>query len=105
VSALIAYMQQKVAKLDILINNAAQTIVRPQQFYAIEMKNEQLSLKDSHQVVSQALQVADSPQLEAFPSVYANTLTPLPGEIDVEQLDEFGQPTDKRPTNTWVQKL
>jgi NAD(P)-dependent dehydrogenase (short-subunit alcohol dehydrogenase family) len=55
VSALIAHLQQKVEKLDILINNAAQTIVRPTEFYALEIRNEQAALENPHQVNSQAL--------------------------------------------------
>jgi 3-oxoacyl-ACP reductase-like protein len=44
VTQLIEYVRSRVEKLDILINNAAQTIVRPKEFYSRELKQEQLAL-------------------------------------------------------------
>lgn len=41
-----AYVAQKYDRLDILINNAAQTVRRPPQFYAHLMPNENLNFKD-----------------------------------------------------------
>jgi len=45
VQALIDYVKDKVTKLDILINNAAQTIVRPQEFFHQEVKQAQLAIE------------------------------------------------------------
>ncbi len=42
---------------------------------------------------------------EVIPSLTANTISIKPGEIDLENSDEFGQPLDKRETNSWVQKI
>ena len=42
---------------------------------------------------------------DLIPSLTANTISIKPGEIDLDQSDEFGQPIDKRETNTWVQKI
>lgn len=44
VNDLIAFLLGKIIKLDILINNAAQTIVRIKEFYTFELNNERLQL-------------------------------------------------------------
>lgn len=41
VESLINYIKTKVTKLDILINNAAQTLTRPKEFYTFELENQQ----------------------------------------------------------------
>ena len=44
VQSLINYIKDNVVKLDILINNAAQTIVRPKEFFHQEVKQAQLAI-------------------------------------------------------------
>lgn len=102
VAALVAHLQQAVEKLDILVNNAAQTLVRPQQFYALELRNEQLALEDSRRVDCRAVVRAGSELAEALPSLYCRAAA---GEIDPEEVDEFGQPRDRRTSNSWVQRV
>ena len=40
VTALIHYLKDNVKKLDILINNAAQTLTRPKEFFTYELENQ-----------------------------------------------------------------
>jgi NAD(P)-dependent dehydrogenase (short-subunit alcohol dehydrogenase family) len=64
-----------------------------------------MSLENGHQVISYALENITKEKSELFPSLQANSITVLPGQIDLHHSDEFGQPLDKRPTNTWVEKI
>jgi NAD(P)-dependent dehydrogenase (short-subunit alcohol dehydrogenase family) len=53
------FIQQRYTRLDILINNAAQTVRRPAGFYAHLMANEQLPLSDLPEDARQLLQKYD----------------------------------------------
>jgi NAD(P)-dependent dehydrogenase (short-subunit alcohol dehydrogenase family) len=78
---------QRLPHLDILINNAAQTIKRPREFYAALMAAE------------------PTPWLLEARSHY---LGQLPGYGDYfvqKELDSYGQTLDKRPDNSWSQRL
>ncbi len=63
------YIEQKYARLDLLINNAAQTVRRPPGFYAHLMANESLEAKD--------LLVSVQPLLQAFETCKAKLIPPL----------------------------
>lgn len=83
--------------LDILINNAAQTIARPMHFYAHLLEGERLALPSSGATANLAqraplhwLQEQDDGLAHYFPT---------------GQLDEFGEQLDLRPDNSWTLKL
>ncbi len=63
------YIEQKYSRLDILVNNAAQTVRRPPGFYAHLMAQESVGIKD--------LPIPVQPLLERFESCKANTVPPL----------------------------
>lgn len=92
--------------LDILINNAAQTIKRPLEFYRSLLDQEH-----QHQLspVAQALLVdASSPLLEASSSLAesAARASLLPEAIaNLPSWDADGQPIDLRSINSWSLKL
>jgi NAD(P)-dependent dehydrogenase (short-subunit alcohol dehydrogenase family) len=73
--------------LDIVINNAAQTIKRPREFYAALMAAEPTPW----------LLEAKGPGLHLLPG--GSDYFPL------QQHDSHGQPLDKRPGNSWSQRL
>jgi NAD(P)-dependent dehydrogenase (short-subunit alcohol dehydrogenase family) len=87
VEALADRLQGSLPHLDILINNAAQTVKRPREFYAALMAAEPTPwLLESH-----TLYLGQMPGYESYFS---------PGEHDVH-----GQLIDKRPGNSWSQRL
>jgi len=61
------YVEQKYVRLDLLINNAAQTVRRPPGFYAHLLKNESLDFKE--------LPTAVQPLLQAFETCKALSLS------------------------------
>ncbi len=61
------FIEQKYARLDVLINNAAQTVRRPPGFYAHLMANESLGAKD--------LPVSVQPLLESFEACKAKLMS------------------------------
>ncbi len=105
-SGLIDYINRHVTKLDILINNAAQTIVRPKEFYHKELEHEKLNLEFPNQIEQlQVQKTSDVDFKKIYSSVYSNEIQIKPEEIDIVNRDEFDQPLDKRKANTWVQKI
>ena len=78
---------EEIPHLDILINNAAQTIKRPREFYAALMAAEQTPwlLEAREQYLG---------QLPGYENYFAHP-----------ELDRFGQVVDKRPANSWSQRL
>lgn len=89
---------QNVAKywpvLDILINNAAQTVWRPPEFYtpALQVENTPLEAlpKPVCEIISASVKNISSKPLERFQSM---------------PLDRHGQPVDKREKNSWTIRL
>lgn len=73
--------------LDILINNAAQTIKRPRAFYAALMAAE------------------PTPWLLEASAHYPMQLPGVDEQFVHHELDRFGQALDKRPANSWSQRL
>lgn len=105
VEAFIQLLLNTLPKLDILINNAAQTIKRPWEFYrhlaAIENKSKS-SLNASEQAILGDFgenQHQFSTQLHALASNEMEQFFPLGG------YDQFGQALDLREHNSWSQKL
>ncbi|HIE00365.1 MAG TPA: SDR family oxidoreductase, partial [Thiotrichaceae bacterium] len=80
--------------LDILINNAAQTVWRPPEFYtpALQLENSPLEAlpKPVRELLSTSVKDLSSKPLERFPSM---------------PLDRHGQPVDKREKNSWTIRL
>lgn len=69
------FIQQRYDRLDILVNNAAQTVRRPAGFYAHLMANEQLGLSDLPEEARQLLQKYDDCKRELV-SYSASNLHP-----------------------------
>jgi NAD(P)-dependent dehydrogenase (short-subunit alcohol dehydrogenase family) len=93
VQAFIDGIIQHEPHLDILINNAAQTISRPLEFYA--------HLLDKELIPS-------LPALVKSPSQFFAGTPELPGAINyfpAGLFDADGQAIDARPINSWLQKL
>jgi NAD(P)-dependent dehydrogenase (short-subunit alcohol dehydrogenase family) len=89
--------------LDIMVNNAAQTVHRPPAFYAhlLEAKSApQRMLPDDVRAVLRV-----SPEPRAPPLLSAPESPPGHPLFPAGQFDEFGQQRDLRPTNSWVLKL
>jgi NAD(P)-dependent dehydrogenase (short-subunit alcohol dehydrogenase family) len=93
VQAFITDFLRREAHLDILINNAAQTISRPLEFHAHLLERE-----DS----AQPSALVRSPmQLLSVPLELSTTTQYFPANV----FDADGQAVDARPANSWIQKL
>ena len=92
-----ANVKLKYKKIDYLINNAAQTIKRPTEFYQtlIEGENKPKLITDSNSKLIKQ----DIPNNALVKCKQNNELFPI-GEVD-----EHGQQLDLRETNSWVLKL
>lgn len=78
---------QELPHLDIIINNAAQTIKRPREFYAALMAAE------------------PTPWLLEANTHYLGQLPGYAAYFGQHELDHYGQLLDKRPANSWSQRL
>lgn len=90
-----AHLESTLPRLDILINNAAQTVWRPPAFYAELLAQEGAALPAGAQAVVRALPGARE-QAAAQPS---HALFPAGSD------DGFGQPVDLRERNSWRLRL
>jgi NAD(P)-dependent dehydrogenase (short-subunit alcohol dehydrogenase family) len=93
--------------LDILINNAAQTIKRPLVFYAHLLDREHLPREQLPEQERSLLAPAAPPEtllLERLPD-YRGHLPDTRAYFPPEALDSDGQQIDLRPENSWVQRL
>ena len=99
VEQFIEYVKSQYSHIDILINNAAQTIRRPANFYAELYEKEgplhELAQPLQKQLVSLSENSNISSQLEWVDDVY----------FPKGELDRFLQPIDARPENSWVTTL
>lgn len=112
----LTYVKSTIPHLDILINNAAQTIYRPPQYYQTLNSNEMkdvLSLPNdaSNLVVNktqphsdQRLQGSNAPALSILPFP-ASTLPSTSSEFPQDQKDEHGEQVDLRLRNSWTYNL
>jgi NAD(P)-dependent dehydrogenase (short-subunit alcohol dehydrogenase family) len=72
------FIEQKYARLDILINNAAQTVRRPPGFYAHLLDNESLDFKDLPDGARPLLQSYEACKARMMPAVTSsNSLAPV----------------------------
>jgi NAD(P)-dependent dehydrogenase (short-subunit alcohol dehydrogenase family) len=91
VQQLIADVQNFFPKLDILINNAAQTITRPLDYYLPLIQQEQQCLPQTKQIL-QLAQYTPPKTLAVF-------------KQQAIALDEFNEPLDMRKQNSWRETL
>lgn len=97
VEKFIEYYQSKHNALDILINNAAQTIKYPENYYLPLMQKEaQLLIENAHhtQVIANETPVLDSPKLLNLTAINPDFPT-----------NRFGNPIDDRAKNSWNSTL
>ncbi|RYX82397.1 SDR family oxidoreductase [bacterium] len=83
-----AHLESTLPHLDILVNNAAQTIARPRQFYASLLAGE-----------GKALAVPEELEAESGRALALDSFFP-PNRFDLD-----GQQVDLRPVNSWRQRL
>jgi NAD(P)-dependent dehydrogenase (short-subunit alcohol dehydrogenase family) len=85
---LIALVGRRFGALDILVNNAAQTLRRPASYHASVLEGEALPL------------AGPAARIEVSP--LARDLVPFDAMFPRGRLDETGQPLDLRDVNSWV---
>ncbi|MBQ4837541.1 SDR family NAD(P)-dependent oxidoreductase [Pseudoalteromonas luteoviolacea] len=100
VESFIEYIVKRYDKLDILINNAAQTIKKPQSYYQEMAKRENALLECvDRNLLSHFL----DPQLESENHHWLTySRLSKPSVIDSTMLDEFSEPVDISPQNSWT---
>ncbi len=104
------YLTDTLPHLDIVINNAAQTIKRPLEWYRTLLDGEgeppAALAADARVLLSASPFFQSSPLLEAHPDYPV-----LPGGADLaayfppRTFDGDGQPVDARPENSWTMRL
>jgi NAD(P)-dependent dehydrogenase (short-subunit alcohol dehydrogenase family) len=123
VSHFIEHLKSTIGHLDILVNNAAQTVRKPPEFYQHLMKGERVEtdatlqnqkLLQSFSVVSPLLLGTKEDQIttQSVPASVLMSQARLLPEEEVSQkeffpegqYDYFGQQLDLRPQNSWVLK-
>ncbi|KAL9964292.1 hypothetical protein ACROYT_G027913 [Oculina patagonica] len=113
INEFLEYVHQNIPHLDILINNAAQTISRPFQYYASlvsdEVKHLQNLTKDANNLIVNKTQALDQ-----FHSVTSTPCRSLPwknygktnsGDFPEGMKDEHGEQLDTRLRNSWTYNL
>ncbi|MGB0861500.1 MAG: SDR family NAD(P)-dependent oxidoreductase [Saprospiraceae bacterium] len=98
VQTFIEFYKQKYQSLDILINNAAQTIKYPDNYYKPLIAKELQLLDANHKKLQ--LIANDTAIFQSSNSLLSNEI--LRGEI---QLNRFGQPIDERLKTSWNSNL
>ncbi|MEV4508844.1 SDR family oxidoreductase [Dactylosporangium sp. NPDC049525] len=90
--------------LDILVNNAAQTISRPFEYHrslrAAETAAQQAALQGAQQGAQQG-----PPPVPVVPATQVPALRSTVDYFPLGALDETGEPLDLRPVNSWVLHL
>jgi NAD(P)-dependent dehydrogenase (short-subunit alcohol dehydrogenase family) len=103
------HIKRDYGRLDILINNAAQTIHRPQMFYKrLSEVEENLVLEDNSIIVqskNEILSVADTGITNTTTETDDNTLTTIDETLFPDQVDENAIQVDLRSENTWTTPL
>jgi NAD(P)-dependent dehydrogenase (short-subunit alcohol dehydrogenase family) len=96
VQAFIDDLKMRESHLDILINNAAQTISRPPAFYQHLFETEHLELPKAQGTVQSPMQFFAQAALE---------LPTATQYFPAGVFDQDGQQLDARPINSWLQRL
>ncbi|WP_020558567.1 SDR family NAD(P)-dependent oxidoreductase [Thiofilum flexile] len=101
VESFISYLTTQGQPIDILINNAAQTIKKSDDYYRAMAIREQKCLPLA---ASNCLGSFKDKQLEQYQQHYLSL--PTHHHIHTEsKVDEFGEPLDRRPHNSWLSTL
>ena len=113
VAGLLSAVHERFPSLDILINNAAQTVRRPPAYYREVRAGEsrpltgaagRIDVTDSAAPARAA--VGDQPGLLALPAAGGTIAAHFPAELfPAGQTDETGQPLDLRARNSWSLRL
>lgn len=102
--AFIKQIKHQFDSLDIIINNAAQTISRPKEFYEHLFDKEESDFKDKQQIKGTFIDTYKGNPLFRkmnFNQLLGNEKVIFP----VNSLDAFNQQIDKRQENSWVLTL
>lgn len=114
VQAFIEGLKGREQRLDILINNAAQTISRPTDFYRHLFEVEHQLLPKANGVVRSPMQFFDQAAVRLSSAHSLSTEHSLPTAHNVSTtqsyfpegiFDQDGQQLDARPVNSWLQRL
>jgi NAD(P)-dependent dehydrogenase (short-subunit alcohol dehydrogenase family) len=111
VHAFCGWVLRTKTELHYLINNAAQTISRPQQYYAHLMPGERQPMLHPNIITHENTRFEQVPtplfllQDGVEPVKDDFSLSFFEPEFPENQLDEFGQQIDLRKSNSWMQKL
>ncbi|KAJ7353935.1 hypothetical protein OS493_031075 [Desmophyllum pertusum] len=103
------YVHQNIPHLDILINNAAQTIFRPFQYYTSLISDEMKHLPDLAKDANNVI-VNKNQALDQFHSRISTPCLSLPWEMNSSDFpegkrDEHGEQLDTRLRNSWTYNL
>ncbi|KAL0481876.1 hypothetical protein AKO1_011341 [Acrasis kona] len=122
----VEFVRQKYTTVDILINNAAQTIRKPPIFYEPLVKFElsnagtnpalvyekkydthTMSIQDRSgvQVIANGLEVVPACMLSVIPRIDSDTDPSLREYFPPNKVDDVGDPLDDRSSNTWGQPM
>lgn len=114
------FMYENYPKLDILINNAAQTIRRPKEFFEHLMKGENEYIKllfDQNSISNKNAELINQSQndmqLVSITDIYQKQLTEVYNSLKSEdksffpegEFDTNNEQVDLRTTNTWIKEL
>lgn len=100
VESFTSVLQKNEVCLDILINNAAQTIRRPPNYYRclMEREGDELSVEEIGLLASKR-------NTELVELNYNESIEIMEKDFPVGRADEFGEPIDKRESNSWLSTL
>jgi NAD(P)-dependent dehydrogenase (short-subunit alcohol dehydrogenase family) len=107
VEAFAAHLLETEPALDIIVNNAAQTIKRPLEYYADLLAGETEAERGSEALLTVGHKfVSGTPLLECLPGYPAEEAgRSLAAYFPSGTLDIDGQPLDTRPVNSWRLRL
>jgi NAD(P)-dependent dehydrogenase (short-subunit alcohol dehydrogenase family) len=100
IEAFVRHLDNSEAAIDIIINNAAQTIKRPIAFYQYLLAQE----KEEFNQFLPAKKI-NKTNLPKAQTEYCKSLLPLDENFSVNRFDADGQPIDLRKINSWRLKL
>ncbi len=98
VEAFTQFIKDKYDSLEIIINNAAQTIKRESSYYAPLLEKEHKELSVSLQPLLGTFQVEQTPLIEGRSEKFLANTQLYPNQV----FNYDGQPTDLRDKNSWV---
>lgn len=107
VEAFAGHLLETEPTLDIIVNNAAQTIKRPLEYYADLLAREREGNRGEETLLTVGEKfLPDTPLLENLPGYPTEeTGQSLAAYFPAGTLDFDGQPLDKRPVNSWRLRL